>query len=256
MKSIFLALAALFLFAACSGDSYGGGGAPAGNEWTSACLRDQDGNFIEKLVLRPGGTGTVTSTYFQNQDCTGQILRTDGPTNFTYQTDEKAMADGRPVEVTLNLPGKQPSKLNVQVQGNTMTITSADGGTVRYSRTGPPPQKPGNDAATTAAFDAAAVGSWVSENCYQGQQGTTVMLVVQILGGGKGVSLQNVFQNATCQGDAQPQERKEFTYKVDRFAAGAGQITVDGKTVMNITIQGKSMTATSPQGSVSYTKVK
>jgi hypothetical protein len=263
MKSICLALGALVLLAGCSGDSYGSGTPQpttpfekaTNGEWASECQVEGTNSFIEKLVLKPQGTGTSTMTYFQNQTCTGTIAKTEGPSAISYKTDEKAMDKARTAQVKITAKG-QTADATVEVNGNLMTITF-DNKTIRYTRVAPPapPKNDGPQANQTLEFERVAVGVWTSEKC-QVAQTVSYVVIIELKAGGKGSQLANVYGNGQCQGDPQPKNQSEFTYKVDRFANGGGQVTIDGKDPTDIVIQDKKMTISTEEGPQSYVKVK
>jgi hypothetical protein len=259
MKHLFAMLALALTVAGCSS---GGNDAPAlspfqkasGGQWLSECQNDNNGAFKETLVLN-GTTGTSTSQYYQNGDCSGAIVRTDGPNNFTYSSVNKAGGKDGEAKVTINVPGRPGVEVDVVVQGNTMVIISPNG-TVIYQRIGGGPGKQGAPGTPMAAFDAAAKGNWVSKDCSVLNNGAgSYYQVLTIAGGGAAKTVYNVYQGGQCQGNPTPQGQQDINYTVDRYANGGGQLTVNGQPI-DVTIQGAQLTLSSVNGTTTYLRIR
>lgn len=258
MKNTLLIVISLVFVGCSSGNSGGSSGAPGpadkatatafenktSGTWVSACTQSQKGPFVETLVINKGGTGSFTFNFYQNQDCTGAVNNTDGPTQFTYQVLTAA-------KIKLTVAGQGAFELTVEINNNNMSVTAADG-TMNYTRIGNAPgvtPAPGNND-----FDTTAKGNWVTEQCYQYENNTTVRVIISIYGQGKAAMVYNVYQSANCSGQAQAQNKQDFNYVVDRFSNGGGQITVNGEPSDVIFANGK-MTLNSAQGSTVYVKL-
>jgi hypothetical protein len=268
MKAVVASFVFLLVLGACSGSSSGGGGGPAapttpfekataGSEWTSECQTNQHGSDIEKLTLNPGGNGAVTTANYKTQDCSGQVTKTDGPTNFTYTaatTDQNGVT-----AVTINRPGSQSVNVEVSVQGDVMTV-SYNNHSVKYTRPHqevavPAPGSNGGGGAAPGSFEAAAAGNWLSKDCYQGETaGVTVRFTLVLSTGGHGSYSQNNYQSPSCQGASQATPATQFIYTVDNYANGGGQITVGGQTQFDVSFSGSEMYLSGTSGSTTYVR--
>ncbi len=262
-KLILLALIG-FVFMGCSSGNNDNKGATGGGvsqfaqktagQWISDCTQSQNGNYKENLVINANGSGSITYNFYQDQNCAGAVAQSQGPLNFTYTAE--APVNGV-TKVTLTFAGNAPVSVNIRALDNSMEITS-DAGVVKYTRIGQPVTPIGipgqNGPGNTNDFDSMAKGNWVSEQCFQYQNNTTVRLVLSIAGQGAAASVLNVYQSQDCSGQAQPDQRQDFTYTVDRFSYGGGQISVKGQP-SDVTFQGNRMTLTSAEGTMTYVKI-
>ncbi len=253
---IVLSLVTTFTMVACSSSSSdkpagGGGGSvvekAVAGAWVSDCLQDDRGFFFDKITMQ-NGNGTSTQEYMQNQDCSGAIMQTQGPTAFQYTS---GVTIGNSTEVTLTFTGKPAIKANITVDGPKMTIT-AENKTLTYHKLEPISHAP--NAPTGNDFDRAATGTWVTQNCTLADSTRSYVTVLTFSGNGQGSQVYNVYQNQRCEGNAQAEGSTNFTYTVDRFANGGGQITINNEPI-DIIIEGNSMTANSAQGSIVFKKI-
>lgn len=250
---------------ACSGSSGsggGGGGTPGGSvfekatagTWVSDCTQTQMGFVRELLNLEAGGKGSLTFLGFATAECSGQAnpLQT---TNFTYKV---TATKGDTSDLTLKIENQPEQKVSVRVNGNSMSVTSEQG-TKNYQRGqeaggNAPGGNPAAPGGAMAAFDAAAKGTWITENCYELNQGGTAMIVLEITGGGKAIQMLKTYGSADCSGQSQPGNRTAITYTVDQFANGQGQLTLNGQAKVSIQIQGNRMSVQDQNGTYQYTK--
>lgn len=262
MKNLFILIALSLTLVACSSGGGGGAGTPPADRvtvtnfetktvgtWVSECQHNQNGNYRETLTINKGGTGSTLFNVYQNQDCSGQVQQTQGPVNFTYQ-----VLTATTVKSTFE--GQEAVELKIEVQGNSMSVTSPVG-TVQYTKIaggGIPPGQTAPGVQIPNDFDSAAKGNWVTEECYQYQNGTTVRIVITIKGQGKASMVYNVYPSGNCSGQPQMQNNQNFDYTVDRFANGGGQITVNGEP-SDVTFANNKMTLNSANGSTVYVKI-
>jgi hypothetical protein len=268
MRAVFAISACFLAMVACSSGSDGkpaGAGpvtafekATAGSTWKSECQRDQTGFFNEKLVLNPGGTGTSATDYYQTQGCVGQPVRTEGPTSFTYTTGQPSAQDGA-TPVTLHFAGEKPITVDFLIQGDTLIVRMAEG-SVTYTRPPTPGQASGQTPGTSGPvtgtdFERVAVGSWITKDCYQGgDSSSTMKLKLTISVNGRGSYVESIFHSPSCQGQAQSANNSDFTYTVDRYANGGGQLTINGQSAVDVSISGNEMTISDANGTVVYVR--
>ena len=256
IKSILIVLS-LFTVVGCSSDSSskpaGGGGnvveKAAAGSWISECLNNEHGFFIDKITMQ-NGNGTTTQEYFQNQDCSGIGTVTHGTTSFQYTL---GATNGNTTEVTLTFAGSPAIKASITIDGPNMTIVTADK-KANYRKIGAAPDEQtnvpiGND------FDRVAKGSWVTQDCSLTDNNQSYVTVITFSGNGQGSQVFNLYQNQNCDGNPEAVNASSFTYTVDRFANGGGQITINNEPV-DVLIAGNSMTANSAEGSTVFRKIK
>ena len=144
ITQIVLVLSAVVLLAGCSSSSNDNksGGGKGGNlnaaglamvgEWISDCSQDQQSGafFREYLNLKNDGTGVFSYLIFQDGTCSGNAQQAN-PQNFTFSADPVNQGSSK---VTVTFQGQQPATISVVVQGNRMTLTTAQG-TVAYQKT-------------------------------------------------------------------------------------------------------------------------
>jgi len=261
MKST-LALFALFTLIGCSSDNNDKSAdlTPfqklSGGDWLSACQQDNQGFYKETLSLK-GTSGSTTNQYFQNNDCSGAALKTDTPTAFTYTSVNKAGGKDGEATVTITVAGQPSVKVEVVVQGNSMSV-SGQNGTVLYTRIGGgdigkgQTSKPGTPA---HSFETLAQGIWVTRDCARIDGNASYLEVLTIHGGGSAQQVYNVYPTPNCRGNPTPQNNSELNYAVLSFQGNSGQLSINGQTI-DITIQGNQMTVSSPNGSNVYVKIR
>lgn len=254
MKFVFALFAVALTAIACSKSSKDS--APltpfqkmAGGQWLSECQKQNGPSYKETVVLN-GATGTSSAQYFQNNDCTGAVTKTEGPVNFTYSAANKNGKDGD-AKVTVTRQDGVTITVDIVIQGDTMVISGPDGSII-YHRQGGGQGK--NNSPEMEAFDAAARGNWITRDCRQ-INGGSYHQVLTIKGGGQASTVYNVYADSQCQSNPTPQGNADITYRVDRFANGGGQLTVDGQTV-DITINGAQMDFNLPNGAVVFLRIR
>jgi hypothetical protein len=265
MKNLFVLICAATALASCSSSSGGGGGGgdqppntpfekSTNGEWLSECTQAQGqgiASYKEHLILKTGGSGTRSYDIYNSQDCSGAKVKTSEPSSLKYTVANAATADGQPVKVTIQAPGQDPVEVTVITQGEDMQITSPTG-TVKYHRV----SGGGNTPVGNTSFEKAALGTWVTQNCYQYQNGATAKIVITFSPGSKAASVVNVYRDAQCGGEPTAEQHQDFTYKVDNYANGGGQITINGGQAIDVSFQGNTMTMTSGTDSKVYVKVR
>ncbi len=218
--------------------------------WLSECAHNQNGFFVEDLNVNANGSGTRTINPFQDDACTRAIAQQATPENFTYTA---ATAANGSTPVTLTFADGQKAQVNVVVQGDNLEITSNQG-TVRYFRVKEAHQTPGTNPGNVNDFDSVAGGNWVTEQCYTYQNNQTARQVVAIKGQGRVAVVLNVYPSADCIGEPHAEQAQDLEYKVDRFANGGGQITINGK-VSDIIFKENKMTLTDAESTTVYIKI-
>ncbi len=140
MKILLTTLALALSIGGCSSsnnDDKSGANTPFGKlsagEWVSACQQDGEGNYKETLILK-NGSGTSTYTYYQNANCTGTVVKTNPPDNFSYSIEQKAGGKDGEAKITIT-DGRQSKKVDAVIQDNLLIITD-EGQTVIYQRVG------------------------------------------------------------------------------------------------------------------------
>lgn len=279
MNKTLTILALSCFMVACSGSSGSGGGNPNDNKpggsvfeqsttgkWFGECGTFDNTPAMEMLILG-GGKGSLTVLGFQKADCTGQAteLRKN---EFTYVVNSTR---GDTSELTVRIKDQPEQKAQVRVVGDAMTVTDQQG-TRNYQRPpgqgggnpgggnpggGNPGGNPQNPGGAMAAFDAAAKGTWATDNCYQLNDGTgTAIIIIEITGGGKAVQMINTYNSQDCTGQPQPGNKTAVAYTVDSFANGQGELTLNGQTKASVLIQGTKMVIQDQQGTFQYSKVR
>lgn len=249
--------------AACNSSSSGGGSKrnvspelvafekETTGEWLSECTVAEQGSYVEKLLIKSGGTGSSTTSYFNSQDCSGQVQQTEGPIEFTYELS--ASSTGEFKEVTVTPKGQKAIKSKFQIQGEEMTITNSDS-TTRYKRISRPEGAKPIDGGNTGGSDFArmALGTWITKDCYQfeGETGS-YKGVLTFSTESNGAYVYELYQSANCSGQMTLSEKAEFKFKVDRFANGGGQITID-QDIADLYIQSNEMTIVSAESTAVY----
>ncbi len=259
MKLLFFLFSVLAL-AGCSSDGGSGAGKGGGGvvtefgkklagEWTSDCMTGEQGPYIETLTIQSNGTGHSVMSFYQNQNCSGAIKETQGPNVFTYSSED--LADGS-ARLSLSRQG-QTSQVTVTVIGNVMDVKGQNG-QARYIRSQKvqEPVAPNQDD-----FDRLAIGSWISEQCFPFQNNTSARQQLNIIGRGSANVIIQVYQSSNCSGRSRAERPQAANYRVDHFANGQGQVSVNGEP-SEISFQGARndrMTVTNPNGTVVYNKV-
>lgn len=259
IKSLLIVLS-LFTVVGCSSSSSdkpaGGGGGnvvekAAAGTWISECRKNDYGFFIDKMTMQ-NGNGTTTQEYFQNQECSGISAGTQGPTSFQYTL---GTTNGNTTEVTITFAGQPAFTASVTIDGPYMTIVT-EGSKANYRKleaTNKVPDGPNTPAAND--FDRAAKGTWSTQECALTDKNTeSYYTIITFYGNGQGSKVFNVYQNQRCEGKPELVGEANFTYTVDRYANGGGQITLNNDPV-DITINGNSMTANSTEGSYAFRKI-
>lgn len=232
--------------------------------WRSECRLDQESqkHFIENLTLNANGTGSFTIEVFDNTNCTGNAIQTLPPETLSYT---EGAVNGNTKQVFLTIKN-ETVEIRIQMTATEMTVTSLKG-TVRYQRQGPPPENEKEEGPKptegVAAFEAIAVGSWVTQCANAAlNDGTPVTYVeiVTISKGGKGGEILNYYTNNNCTGTpAGTANKADFTYVVDRYANGGGQITrtKNGQQdKLDIYFTNGVMTVASEQGNKEFKKIQ
>jgi hypothetical protein len=262
MKSL-LALLVLFTMIGCSSDKddkspeFTPFQKASNGDWLSECQQDNEGFYKETLSLK-GSSGTTSNQYFQNNDCSGATLKTDAPTAFTYSSVNKAGGKEGEATISITVPGQPPVKVEVVVQGNTMSVTGPTGTTL-YTRIGSNdrigkgqttlPDTPANK------FDTLAQGRWSARDCVPLEGNRSYLQILTVRGGGSAQQVYNVFNTPNCRGNLIPQQESELEYAVLNFEGNSGQLSINGQTI-NVSIQGNQMTVSGPEGSTVFIKVR
>ena len=213
-------------------------------EWVSDCSHNQYGNYLEKVKMADG-VGSVLRDYTQSQDCTGAIIQTQGPSAFTYTSGASI---GVSTEVTLNFKDQPAVKSQIKINGSLMSIT-IDNKTAHYHKlvTVVNPVPADND------FDRAAIGSWITTACTVGLNNNSFKRLLVIAGHGQASLTNLIYANANCSGAALVEAAQNFQYRVDNYANGGGQITINGEP-SDVIISGNKLSVNSATGSVDYEK--
>lgn len=244
MKSMLAAFAILLTLSACSKKKNDPPVIPltpfqkaSDGKWLSECQSDNTGNYRITLVLNRT-TGSTTTNYYQATDCSGAIIKTDPPLNFTYTSVNKAGGKDGEGTVTITVPGQPPVSVEVTIQGNKMVVISPTGVMIYERVVEGGPGKQGNPL---EAFDAVARGNWESRDCRQVPGGGSFRQVVSIQGGGNAQSVTNVYPDNACQGVPNAQNPQGIVYTVLNFANGSGKITVNGQ-ARDVTVSAAQLT--------------
>ena len=252
MKKLIISILAAVVLSGCSSGSSdkpaGGGGSvtekAAAGTWISECTQSAQGSFIEKMTMQ-NGSGASTLEFMQNQDCSGTVVRTDGPNNFQYSLGSTT---GNITQVTITGQGQPAVQGTVVFDGVMMSLT-ANGRTMKYIKlVQQVPTPNGND------FDSAAKGTWIARDCGAAENNQSYKLLITFKGNGQGSMVYKLFQNPTCAGAAQDVRAADFTYIVDRYSNGGGQVTIDSQP-SDVTFQGNTMTTSSEQGTSVFEKI-
>lgn len=261
MKTI-LILFSILALAACSSGGGGGSAKPNGGggvvtefgkkiegEWTSECVESDQGPFKDLLVINANGTGQRTITVYQNQNCSGVAKQVQGPKSFTYGVEDQPDGSAR---VSVSQEDGVNYVVNMSVFGNTMDIEDQSG-KFRYIRrqTAQTPTQGGDD------FDRLAIGIWMSQQCYPYQNNTSVRQQLTVQGRGAASIILQIYQSQDCSGRSRAERPQNANYRVDHFANGQGQITVNNEP-SDVSFQGarnERMTITDANGTTVFNKV-
>lgn len=232
MKLVLILLSVLVLSACSSGGGGGGAAGPKGGvvtefgkkiegEWTSECISGDEGPFKDSLSINANGTGQRTITFYQNQNCAGAAKNTQGPKSFTYAVEDQPDGSAR---VTVNQEDGIQYVVNISVFGNTLDIEDQSGKS-RYTRrqTAQVPTPTGDD------FDRLAIGTWISEECQPYQANSSAKVQLNIIGRGAANTVVQVYANQNCAGRSRAERPQNANYRVDHFANGQGQVTVNNQ---------------------------
>lgn len=258
MKKFFILLLAVGLAACSNGGgssnkpAVGGGGVVTefgqkmAGVWTSACTLSQDGVYKETLTIKANGTGESTLNFYNDQNCADAIRTTQGPTAFSYTVE--TLPDGS-ARITISQQGGQ-AQVVVRVVGSVMEV-QGEKGQLDYTRDQQQNQAP---APTEDDFDRAAKGLWISENCFTYNNNTTARQQLTINGRGSSSVVIQVYSNQNCSGRSRPERASQVNYRVDHFANGRGQITVNNQ-ASDVVIERGQMTITDANGTIVYNRV-
>lgn len=259
MKKLFILLCAFGLAACSSGGSSspgagGGGGVVTefgrklAGEWTSQCLRDDQGqNYRDVLTVNANGTGQSTTQVYANPNCNGNVAKTEEPSSFTYTSADQP--NGATI-VTITQAGKT-AQFEIEMNGNLMELR-VQGQTIQYTRTNQvvAPQEPIGNAQDS--FDRLARGNWLTVDCFTYQNNTTAKQMISILGHGAAESALQIYQSQNCTGNFRAERTNRMTYVVNQFANGQGTVTVNNE-VQSVSFQNNRMIFTIPgQQPVAY----
>ncbi len=111
----------------------------------------------------------------------------------------------------------------------------------------------GGYGSTLTAFDASAVGKWVTRNCYNQQNQTSLREVVIFKGAGLGSSYHKVFQGFGCRGKDQVTNQGDFAYSVTSYANSIGRLLVNTQN-SDVSFFENQMTWVSDSDSIIYVK--
>lgn len=247
--------ASLFIFSGCSSSSDNKKVTPAdGNvsvleksirgEWLSDCFHDQHGNYLQKIKMA-NGSGTVTSDYMQNQNCSGAVLQTQGPAEFTYVSGESV---GETTDVTLTFKDGRAIQSQIKIHDTLMAITIGTGISHYHKINGTV-----NPAPADNDFDRAAMGSWLTVKCYPGQNNASMKRLLNIAGHGQASLTNLVYATTNCTGDSLEEAAQNFQYTIDNYANGGGQVTINGEP-SDVIINGNKLSVNSRTESVDYEK--
>ena len=114
---------------------------------------------------------------------------------------------------------------------------------------------PTQNGTLTEEFDKDAFGNWLTKDCYSNPSDTTstARILMTINGNGKASQAVITYASLDCSGTATPQQGQDFTYTIDRYANGGGQLTVNGNYV-DVTINNGHLTTTTANGTREYIK--
>lgn len=256
MTKLIISILAAVVLSGCSpssSDTSAGGGRggvtekAAAGTWISECTESAQGSFIEKMTMQ-NGSGASTLEFMQNQDCSGGVVRIDGPNNFQYSLGSTT---GNTTQVTITGQGQPAVQGTVVFDGAAMSLT-ANGRTMKYSKV--VQQIPQAPTPNGSDFDSVAKGTWVTRECGAAENNQSYKLLITFKGNGQGSMVYKLFQNPTCAGTAQDVGAADFTYIVDRYSNGGGQITIDSQP-SDVTFQGNTMTTSSEQGTSVFEKI-
>ena len=140
----------------------------------------------------------------------------------------------------------------------TLTLVACSSGSSSSSaqnNAGPAKGNPTENGILTEQFDKDAFGSWLTKDCYSMTNDTTstARIVLTIYGNGKASQTVTTYKSVDCSGPTTPQESKEFTYTIDRYANGGGQLTVNGEYV-DVTISNGHLTTSTATDTREYIK--
>lgn len=256
MKKILVLLAALALTACSSGG--GSNAKPADGPrvtefgqkiagvWISECTTGQEGPYKETLTINADGTGENAITIYQGLNCTGAVRGTQAPSAFTYSVESLGEAAAR---VTITKQGAQ-AVVNVTILGNVLDVEGQNG-KIRYllNKNAQVPTTPAGDD-----FDALARGLWITEQCYPYENNTSARQQLTVNGRGSASTVVQVYASQNCSGRSRAERTQQTNYRVDQFANGQGQITVNNE-ASTVSFDGNHMTLTDANGTTVYNKV-